>query len=228
MTAFESPGSRRPASLLYVEDCPGWAELVERLSRWWMEIRHTGCAKTLAEARERLRVSPPDVLLLDLWLPDGDGLDLAEELRRTKSAVKIIVCTVRGDDVALHQFNHLALDGMVWKGASLATSLRPAIDAVLAGRRWFPPELEAARRALRTDPVAYFKVLSDRELELLPRFGAGESDAEIAASGVLSVHTVHSHRRDVMHKLNLHRSVDLGRWAEAHGFARAPQSARAQ
>src|SRR3990172_3787728 len=141
MAVFESHGFRRHASLFHVEDCPGWIELVEKLAHCSRNIRYMGCAKTLAEARERLRLDPPDVLLLDLWLPDGDGLALAGELRRAKSATKIVLCTVRADDVALHEFDRLASDGMVWKEASLATSLRPAIDAVLAANPWFPPEL---------------------------------------------------------------------------------------
>ncbi|HEX2851825.1 MAG TPA: LuxR C-terminal-related transcriptional regulator [Opitutaceae bacterium] len=75
------------------------------------------------------------------------------------------------------------------------------------------------RRAL----TAFFKLLSNREIFLLPYFARGASDSEIASSVDLSPATVHSHRQSITRKLDLHSSVELMRWCAEHGFAHFPR-----
>jgi DNA-binding NarL/FixJ family response regulator len=139
-----------------------------------------GSVDTLAAAREAYRAQKPSLVLLDLWLPDGDGLDFAGELRMQSASARIIACTVRKDAVALHKCERMGLNGMICKEPLLAKNLRLAMRTVLEGRRWVSPEMAARMASLRTDPNAYYKILSDREQELLPLLGRGDSDASIA------------------------------------------------
>jgi DNA-binding NarL/FixJ family response regulator len=219
---LQQPTPVAPATLFHVEDSPIWVELVEASIRPWPEVRYTGFAPTLRQAKESYRSQPPTLLLLDLQLPDGNALEWAEELRRARARTKIILCTARVDEVALHCFDRLMLDGMLWKEFSLARALREAIATVLVGGRHFPPELMEARRRLRVDPNAWFKLLSDREQELLPLLGQGQTDAEVGRAMRLSPETIHSHRRNIMRKLGLHRSVELIHWAQKAGFVLPP------
>jgi DNA-binding NarL/FixJ family response regulator len=207
-----------PVSLLHVEDSPIWIELVQASAHCWPEVCYSGFVSTLEQARERCRSRPPALLLLDVMLPDGSALELVEELRGTRVGTKIILCTSCTNEVILHHFDRLMLEGLVWKEYSLSPVLHAAFRAVLAGGRYFPPELREIRRRLRADPNAWFKLLSDREQELLPLLGAGQTDGEIGDVMKLSPNTVHSHRRSIMQKLGLHRTVELIQWAQRTGF----------
>ncbi len=82
--------------VLVVEDAPEYAQLITAALRG--EQHEVTTASTLADARERLRSTPPDVVVLDLTLPDGDGLDLCQEIRRTSDAY-VIMLTGRDDEV---------------------------------------------------------------------------------------------------------------------------------
>jgi DNA-binding NarL/FixJ family response regulator len=183
-----------------------------------------GSVDTLAAAREAYRAQKPSLVLLDLWLPDGDGLDFAGELRMQSASARIIACTVRKDAVALHKCERMGLNGMICKEPLLAKNLRLAMRTVLEGRRWVSPEMAARMASLRTDPNAYYKILSDREQELLPLLGRGDSDASIAALEGVSPYTVRNQRLGILRKLGLARAADLIRAAASLGFVRPDAS----
>jgi len=73
-------------------------------------------------------------------------------------------------------------------------------------------------RATRTDPTAFFKILSGRELSMLPLLCQGLTDQQIGEQNSLCPATVKSHRQHIMAKLDLHRTADLIRWAAEKGF----------
>lgn len=115
---------------------------------------------TAGSGREGLalaRAHTPEVVLLDLALPDGDGLELIEPLRNTPRAPAIMVYTGNREDATLRRLEGLGIAGLLWKGGVVGADLVQAVEGILAGETYLSPKLEdffdAARlRALQ--PVA--------------------------------------------------------------------------
>ncbi len=175
-----------------------------------------------ATALSRAESLQPDVVLLDVVLPDGDGLAVARTLSAMKTPPRIVLLSVRRDDVVLQAASSAHIAALLWKTGDVLDKLPEAIRTVTAGGKYHPPEVREALRKFRADPQAYFKILSDRELELLPRFGEGLSDEEVATLFGLSIHTVKSHRQNILTKLGLHSTARLIHWAIMRGFVRPP------
>jgi DNA-binding NarL/FixJ family response regulator len=209
-------------SLLHVEDDSLWQMTIATALRALPEVEKYESATTVALARERAARLRPDVVLLDIVLGDGDGLALARELNECTPAPRIILLSVRRDDVVLQSACEGHAAGVLWKSSDVFVKLPEAIRTVASGGRYYPVEVREALRRFRADPEAYFKILSDREIELLPHFGQGLSDDEIAGLFRLSTHTIKSHRQKILSKLNLHSTARLIHWAIMRGFVRPP------
>jgi len=211
-----------PLTVIHVEDDPLWSDLVAGILSPLPFIRHFAVFRSATEglaAAQRLR---PDCALVDLNLPQLDGFELAELLVRQSPTTRILLVSVRSDDATLARLNLPHLGGLVWKSTSLAEQLPRALVEVTAGRKYFAPEVRESVRRLRADSQAFFKILSDREIGLLPLFGLGLSDREIADRTELSPLTIKSHRQHIMAKVGLHRSAELIHWAIQRGFVAAP------
>ena len=153
------------ARILVVEDEETISDpLVESLEREGFEAR---VAATVASARQALASSPPDLVLLDVMLPDGDGRDLARELRKT-SDVPIIMLTARGEEIDRVLGLELGADDYVVKPFSFR-ELLARIKAIL--RRGRTDERPAALEVgdVRLDPAARTVVKGDAAVELAAR-----------------------------------------------------------
>ncbi|OHE88798.1 MAG: hypothetical protein A3G75_01835 [Verrucomicrobia bacterium RIFCSPLOWO2_12_FULL_64_8] len=129
---------------------------------------------------------------------------------------------VRDDDVVLFRIGTSKLAGLIWKSNCSGGHFHSAFSSVIAGRNYFPQEVDDAVHRLRASPDAFFKILSEREIRLLDDFVVGHSDQEIAAKRGFSPETVHSHRQHIMAKLGLHPTLDLVEWAKDRGFGSHP------
>jgi two-component system invasion response regulator UvrY len=205
------------ASLIHIEDDSLTASLVGQLLGCWKEIRYLGSVTNGQDGIRLCRDQQPGIVLLDLALPDMDGFAVAGQLRKLRPSPRILVFSARVDDVTILHLSSGLVDGIVWKPLG-PEKLRPALAEIAAGRDYFPPDFRAAIDRLRRSPDAFFKILSDRELSLMPHFARDESDAVIATAVGVSAATVHSHRQHVFAKLNLHCAHDLAQWAQHEGF----------
>lgn len=204
--------------LLHVDADHFWLETMVAAARDWPEVCEVGLAKSGTEALARCGALAPDFVLFDATLPDIDGFDMAHELSRMAAPPRLLLFTERCDDALLYGLSRSPADGVVWKIASAAAQLRAAIAATRAGRKYFSPETQEAMRRLRCMPDAYFKILSEREIDLVRRFGRGEPAKQIATDLGLCPSTVKWHRAQIMGRLGLHCTVDLMRWAEGRGL----------
>lgn len=209
-------------SLLHVEDDSLWQTSVAGVLRGLPEVKSYETVATVSAALERVRDCRPDLVLLDVVLADGDGLQLARELAALPIPPKILLLSVRRDDVVLQAAHEPHVAALLWKGGDVLMGLPEAVRTVAAGGRYFPPEVREALRKFRSDPAAYFKILSDRELDLLPLLGSGFSDEEAAAQLGLKASTVKTHRLSILAKLNLPSTARLIHWAIQRGFVRPP------
>ncbi len=206
-------------SLLHVDGDIQWGRSVRQMVQSWKEVRHLGTATSARAGIALCRAHQPNLVLLDLTLPDADGFDLALALANLPRPPRVLLLTPRSDALTLFRAGCASISGMVWKRGSVRETLRFAVREVLAGRRYFPDDIREAMRATRTDPAAFFKILSCRELALLPLLSHGLTDEQIGERNGSCPATVKSHRQHIMTKLGLHRTVDLIQWATEKGFS---------
>jgi DNA-binding NarL/FixJ family response regulator len=201
-----------PIRVALLEDEPGMrARLGEVIGR----AGHLQLAVSAASAREMrgwLAQNPVDVLLVDLGLPDGSGIDVILDCVRMQPACEVMVVTMFGDEVNMMKAfsagakGYLLKDGTEDDLAAHITNLRnggspmsPIIARQLLGRLGPAPAPEASAAQPPVSPV----LLSPKEAEVLGLVARGFSYAEVASLMKISVNTVHTHARNIYGKLSV-------------------------
>jgi len=176
------------------------------------------CREGLAAIREHR----PDLVLLDLSLPDGDGLELVRLLKtELKSAApKILAISCHRDPWTMLQVQRLGLNGFVDKNEQCAEVLTNAIRTVLAGGAFYTPIVQKLSAAIRHDSKAFIRVLSEYEIQILSLIGGSMSDDEIGVVMGVRPTTIQARRRDIMIKLGIYAVPKLIRYAIANGLTR--------
>jgi DNA-binding NarL/FixJ family response regulator len=179
------------------------------------------------EAIALARSLSPDVILMDIAMPDLGGLEATIEIRKDCPDAKIIVLTQYGDREYVHRFLRAGVSGYVLKKAAGA-DLVAAIRAVHRGGLVLDPDVardavtgEAAPPSEIANEADPYERLTDREKQVLKLVAEGRSNKEVAQLLGISVKTAMSHREHVMDKLDLHSRTDLIRFALKCGVIRA-------
>jgi DNA-binding NarL/FixJ family response regulator len=169
---------------------------------------------------QRIRELRPDLVLLDISLPDADGLDIAATILRELPETRVLAISSLRDPVTMKRVRELGVHGFVDKRDQNVKLLREAIHLVSQGHGFFSPVVNDVMGNLGRDPKAYYRILSEYEQTILALIGASLSDNEIA--GKLKIHpaTAQSRRRDIMAKLGIHSTPKLIRYAIEQGFTR--------
>ncbi len=149
----------------------------------------------------------PDVLILDLNMPGGDGFDVLHKARDIAPDVRIVVLTMHAQAEYVTRAVKEGADGYLLKDLAVQ-DLIAAVDSVMSGRPFFGgPAQQALLGSLRGD-ASPLDALTPREREVLVGIAKGLTSKEIAAQFDISVRTVESHRASLMRKLDV-RSVAL-------------------
>ncbi len=186
-------------------------------------LRHcAGYIDGLAAIREL----QPDLVLLDISLPDGDGLELARVLIAELPRIKVLIISSHHDPWTMLQVQRIGIHGYVDKNDQRPEVLTEAIHAVLGGRVYYAPVVNQSSATIRRDPKSFIRVLSDYETRILSMIGESKSDEEIATMLNISPATVQSRRRDIMRKLDIHSTPKLIHYAIVNGLTRAEQLGR--
>jgi two-component system response regulator NreC len=165
----------------------------------------------------------PDVALLDITMPELDGLEATRQLHRRAPDVRVLILTMHDDPEYLFQALEAGASGYVLKRAAEA-DLVAAIRTVVADRAFLAP---AAQRTLVADYVGRrergeiplpVERLTPREEEVLKLLARGHTNQEIADALVISIKTVETHRAHVLDKLGLRKRAELVRYAQTHGL----------
>ena len=176
-------------------------------------------AGSLAELRANVALlKEVDLLLLDIRLPDGDGVDFVDEMNALHVGVPVLLCSGSVEDFIVHRVARSHAQGFVHKNEEPSVLLT-AIQTVVAGGAFFSPRFIERKRQLAADPDAFDKKISPREQELLRLIGADYSDAEAAAALGISASTAATHRRNIMSKLGLHTAKELQVYAQKTGLS---------
>ncbi len=167
------------------------------------------------EALELLRDLRPDLMLLDITMPEGGGFDVLEQVTKKYPEIKVIVLTVHeAGEYAIRALREGAA-GFLPKSAA-STELEQAIHAVIRGEVYISPEtsrktlLEYGKGATKRDLLA---TLSPRQREVLRLIAEGKTTKQIAQLLEISVKTVETHRAQLMERLGIHDVAGLVRYA---------------
>lgn len=179
----------------------------------------TWTASSLREAEPLLDRVPPDVLLTDLSLDDGNGTELVRSIRRSRRKVRVVVMTGFTDRYAAAEAMREGVDGYVLKSQP-TSELIEALTTVGRGGRYLAPALSAPGE-LEREPSGLEK-LSRRENEIFRLVIKGCAAKEIARRLFISVKTVETHRTNINRKLAVRTTADLIRFAAAQGIPIAP------
>lgn len=206
--------------ILIIEDQTMVRDLLAWACKSTLKPQQIGQAADGATGLIQCRETKPDLIFLDLELPDGDGLELLPELRKAAPRAKIIALSAHTDDVTVHRVLQSHIEGFVDKKAQPMDILREAVATVMDGRRYLSPVVREVWQRLLNEPAAFNKILSDREQETLVLVGRGYTNSEIAEQLGLRVITVQNYRCNIMTKLGLHSTSHLIRYATEKGFTR--------
>jgi len=183
-------------------------------------VGEAGTGKEALEACQRLT---PDVVLLDIRLPDQSGLDVCRQINQRWPQMKVIILTSFVDDEMIADAVLSGATGYVLKQVGNRELLR-AIEAVRQDEALLDPRVtqRVLQRMRRTEyllDVGAFRDLSAREMEVLLLVSQGKSNREIADSLVVSEKTVRNHVSSLLEKLNLNNRVELATYAVTHHIA---------
>ena len=187
-------------------------------------VRVVGEASTGSEAVSLTEHYQPDVVLLDISMPDGDGLHAAAQIRQRMPDVRIVMLTASESDENLFQAVRLGVSGYLLKSLDAAE-----LFDILAGVSHGEPALSraTAARLLKgmtkqdNNSTAGQVNLTERELEVLRLVAHGSSNPEIATTLCISVNTVKVHLRNLLHKLQLDNRTQVATYAVQTGLCEA-------
>ena len=192
--------------VLLVDDHPMIAAALDMLLRG-SSYELLGRARSVAEATREIARVKPDLLLLDVNLPDGSGIDVLRRLARSRARPRVVLLTAGMDESQLLAAADLNPEGMVLKTSDPGL-LTECMDAVVAGDRWIDPEIaERTRRAQERADSA--PPLTRRERELIELVRQGLRNRDIAAELGVTEGTVKVYLHSIFDKLQVENRTEL-------------------
>jgi len=205
----------------YLETQPGFTVIAE--------------ANNGLQALEKARDTKPDIVLMDITMPDMDGMEATQKLKKLYPDCQILVLTVHADKQYFMKMLSVGASGYITKQAA-ADELVSAIHAVAAGHVYLQPALarwlledyqllaknvapESLKESSEKDKAAVsLDILSQRERQVLELVGEGFNNQNIGKKLELSPKTIARHRERIMKKLNMHSRTELVKFAIRAGL----------
>lgn len=212
-----------PIRVMVVDDHPMWRDAVERdlIAAGFLVV---GVAATGPEALARFPAARPQVVVLDLQIPEPNGVAVTEQMVRHDPSVRVLILSASGEQADVLQAVKAGATGYLVKSAS-REELVAAVRSVAVGDTVFTPGLAGLvlgeyRRLFDVDPTTGPRApeLTDRETEVLKMVAKGMSYRQIADRLVLSHRTVQNHVQNTLRKLQMHNRVELTRYAIEQGL----------
>lgn len=166
----------------------------------------------------------PDVIVMDVTMPELNGLQATKKIKQLSPHLKILTMTRHTDDGYLQELLRAGASGYVLK-QSASTELLRAIRVVAAGNNYLDPSIAGrvmggyvGRSSGSSSTQTVESTLTDRESEVLRQIAWGYSNKEIAQRLTLSVKTIEAHKANAMRKLNIGSRIDIVRFAILQGW----------
>jgi DNA-binding NarL/FixJ family response regulator len=212
---MEMKGTTR---LLLVDDHQMFREMLSHMLSTQKDLEVVGAAGTIAEAVDEIERTHPNVVTIDVMMPDGSGIELAQSLKAKYPDLTIIFLTACRSEETIIQAMRAGVAGYVTKNSS-STHLLDAIKAVCSGEYVFYPAMSVSilqqfATALRSSEVSdanYSGRLSKRETEIASLISQGLTYREIAEATCVSINTVKTHVRRIYERLGISSRRDLSK-----------------
>jgi len=209
--------------VLLVDDHPIVRQGLKRLIHSEPGLTVCAEAESVRDARLAIRQHAPDVVVADISLKEGDGIDLVQDIRAHHPGLPVLVLSMHDESVYAERLLAAGASGYIMKDAASDQFIR-ALRRVLAGKVYISdalaPRLVGRRQsaAVTADDRPSISRLSNRELQILQMIGGGLSSRQIAETLHLSIKTVEAHRQRIKGKLELASGAQLVQFA-AHWVA---------
>lgn len=211
-------------TVLLAEDHMIVREGLKKLLESESDIEVVGEATTGRQAVEMAQKLHPAVIVMDIAMPQMNGLEATRQILKSFPDVKVIILSAHSDDAYVENATALGASGYLIKQTS-AHFLSEAIREVRKGKTFFSPTVAKRFQKRRQEsldrkgaPKADSVRLSSREMEVLQLIAEGEANKQIAEKLAISIKTVEKHRDHLMHKLDIHDTAGLTRYAIAAGI----------
>jgi DNA-binding NarL/FixJ family response regulator len=176
-----------------------------------------GEARTGREALLKAQELKPDIIVMDVIMPDLNGLDATRQIRKLMPHVEVVIISQHESGELMRQTVNAGARACVFKSDS-DRALKSAVEAVCQHKTFFSDRASE----LMKEPVLEQSLqpsLTDREREIIQLLAESKSSKEVAAALNISVKTADTHRANIMRKLNLHSVSDLVRYAIRNNLA---------
>ena len=209
--------TEKKSSVVIVEDHPVLCDGLKQLINSQPDLVCVGVGDDISSAKRLVEECNPDLMMLDLRLKGGDGLNLIKTLRVECPQVRVLVLSQYDELIFAERALRAGASGYIMKENATDEVLR-AVRKVLAGELYFSERVGEAivQRTLREKPDgsrAGVERLSDREMQVFQLLGIAYSPREIAAQFQLSRKTIETHCEKIKHKLSLFTAAELKRFA---------------
>ena len=214
-------------SVLIVDDHQMMRDALVAILGRHNDLEVVGQARDGREAAELAEKLKPDVVTLDVAMPNLNGLEAARNIRRRSASTRIVMVTAYEEDFYIQHALEAGVDGYVSKNQA-AETLAAAVREVAKGGKSFSPEVK--RRIGQYEKSAdggkltrrKTEKLTDREVEVLQLIAEGNANKQTADKLGISIKTVEKHRQSAMNKLHIHDTAGLTRYAIAAGLVESP------
>jgi two-component system invasion response regulator UvrY len=171
------------------------------------------------EAISLARSQPWDIVILDLTLPDGSGLDVLKRIREVQSRMPVLILSMHTADQFARRAIAAGASGYLTKDTA-DEELVTAVTRLIRGGKYFGPQvLEQVVMGMHPDrDDRPHERLSDREYQVMRMIGSGKTVSEIAADLTLSVKTVSTYRARVLEKMDMRTNAELTHYVVCHGL----------
>ncbi|OGO71158.1 MAG: DNA-binding response regulator [Chloroflexi bacterium RIFCSPLOWO2_12_FULL_71_12] len=212
----------RPIRILICDDHEVVREGLRTLLAGRADMRVVAEAATSADAIEAATREMPDIVIMDVRLPDGSGVEACRSIREIMPATRVIMLTSYPDDEALYASIVAGASGYLLK-QTRGRALVEAIETVSRGRALLDPDITAkvldrVRRG-RGDEDPAIASLTDQERRVLEQLATGKTNREIGEALFLSEKTVKNYVSRILEKLGLHRRAEAAAFAARRGMS---------
>jgi DNA-binding NarL/FixJ family response regulator len=217
---MDGDSDQPPVRVMVVDDHPMWRDAVERdLQAAGFDV--VAVAATGREALARFSAARPGVIVLDLQIPEPDGVEVTRAVLQQDPSARVLILSASGEQHDVLEAVKAGATGYLVKSAS-RDELLSAVRRVAAGDTVFTPGLAGLVlgefRRMATPGGPQEPELTERETEVLKMVAKGMSYKQIAERLVLSHRTVQNHVQNTLRKLQMHNRVELTRYAIEQGL----------
>lgn len=223
MNSTESKIAAKKARVLLVEDHPVVRQGLSMLIDDEPDLSICGGAESMREAMPLIRKLKPDVVVIDIALGDGSGLDLIKEVHDALPNLPLLALSMHDESIYAERAMRAGAKGYIMKKEAM-DKVMTAIRRVLSGELYVSDKMAARMVSKLINPKAAsagpVDLLSDREFEVFRLIAEGIGPTEIAQRLSLSVKTIETHREHIKEKLGIKSGAELTRfsvqWAMEH------------